>query len=52
MLALSVQSPHDLIVRDVAPPGSPEAGEILLRVERAGICGSDIHIFCFNASTG
>ena len=45
MLALSVQSPHDLIVRDVAPPGSPEAGEILLRVERAGICGSDIHIF-------
>jgi L-gulonate 5-dehydrogenase len=45
MLAVSVQSPHDLQVSDIAPPGTPGAGEVLIRVERAGICGSDLHIF-------
>jgi L-gulonate 5-dehydrogenase len=45
MLAVSVQSPHDLQVSDIAPPGAPGAGEVLIRVERAGICGSDLHIF-------
>jgi L-gulonate 5-dehydrogenase len=45
MLAVSVQSPHDLQVSDIVPPGAPGAGEVLVRVERAGICGSDLHIF-------
>ena len=45
MLAISVQSPHDLQARETAPPESPKTGEILLRVRRAGICGSDMHIF-------
>jgi len=44
MLAISVQSPHHLEARKVAPPGEPGNGEILLRTARAGICGSDIHI--------
>jgi L-gulonate 5-dehydrogenase len=45
MLAVSVQSPHHLEVRDVATPEEPGPGEVLLRTIRAGICGSDIHIF-------
>jgi L-gulonate 5-dehydrogenase len=45
MLAVSVQSPHNLQVHEAAPPDPPKEGEILLRVRRAGICGSDMHIF-------
>lgn len=45
MLAISVRSPHDLQVQETAPPELPKAGEVLLRVKRAGICGSDMHIF-------
>lgn len=44
MLAVSVQSPHQLEVREVAAPVQPGPGEVLLRTARAGICGSDIHI--------
>lgn len=44
MLAISVQSPHHLEAREVAAPGLPGAGEVLLRTVRAGICGSDLHI--------
>jgi L-gulonate 5-dehydrogenase len=44
MLAVSVHAPGDLQVREVAPPNSPKAGEVLLQVKRAGICGSDLHI--------
>ena len=31
-------------VRDV-PPASPGQGEVLVTVERVGLCGSDIHLF-------
>lgn len=43
MIAISVERPHALAVveRDSAPPGH---GEVLVRVRRAGICGSDVHI--------
>jgi L-gulonate 5-dehydrogenase len=45
MLAISVQSPHHLEVREVSLPEAPAAGEVLVRTVRAGICGSDVHIF-------
>ncbi|MFL5334685.1 MAG: Zn-dependent oxidoreductase [Geminicoccaceae bacterium] len=43
MVAVAVEKPHVLALQDidVAEPG---AGEILMRVERGGICGSDMHI--------
>ncbi|ACL55994.1 Zn-dependent oxidoreductase [Methylobacterium nodulans] len=44
LVAISVQAPHVLVVAEAPLPGRPGPGEVLLRVERAGICGSDIHI--------
>lgn len=32
---------RDVRIEDVAPPGPPAAGEVLLDVEYAGICGTD-----------
>lgn len=48
MVALTVQKPHVLdLVPDTAPGMAvePAPGEVLLRVHRAGICGSDLHIY-------
>ncbi|HUX51572.1 MAG TPA: alcohol dehydrogenase catalytic domain-containing protein [Spirochaetia bacterium] len=36
--------PAEIIIRDVAKP-APGAGEVLLRVSRIGVCGSDIHVY-------
>lgn len=33
-----------LTLQDVAPPPEPAAGEVLLRVQSAGVCGTDLHI--------
>ena len=43
MIAVSVEKPNALAVveRDSV---APEHGEVLVRVRRAGICGSDVHI--------
>ncbi len=30
---------------DIAEPAAPAAGEVLIRVEAVGICGSDVHIY-------
>lgn len=30
---------------EVAEPGAPAAGEVLIAVEAVGICGSDVHVF-------
>src|SRR3712207_9533912 len=30
---------------DIAPPGPPGPGEVVVAVEAAGICGSDVHIY-------
>lgn len=44
MVALTVEKPHVLaVVPD--KPARVAAGEVLVRVQRAGICGSDIHIY-------
>ena len=43
MVAIVVEKPHALAVADDRP-AAPGPGEILVAVERAGICGSDMHI--------
>ncbi len=43
MVAIAVETPHKLKVFDTETT-PPKKGEILVRVRRAGICGSDIHI--------
>jgi propanol-preferring alcohol dehydrogenase len=43
MRAAQLTAPGRLEVRDVAAP-EPAAGEVLVRVGAAGICGSDVHI--------
>lgn len=45
MSAIVVEKPQALAVRDDGIVASPAPGEVLVRVRRAGICGSDIHIF-------
>lgn len=44
MVAISVEKPQ--VLRIFEPDGGerPGAGEVLVKVQRAGICGSDIHI--------
>jgi L-gulonate 5-dehydrogenase len=43
MLAISVEKPHSLAVVEARSP-APEQSEVRVRVRRAGICGSDVHI--------
>ncbi|AZV20834.1 MULTISPECIES: zinc-binding dehydrogenase [unclassified Mesorhizobium] len=45
MKAARLYGPGDLRVEDIAPPGVPGAGWVKLRVDAAGICGSDLHNF-------
>ena len=40
-----LNSPLDLAVRDVPDPGAPGPGEVRVRVESVGICGSDVHYY-------
>ncbi len=42
MQALVYLPSYELEVREVVPP-QPRAGEVVVRVEAAGICGSDLH---------
>jgi L-gulonate 5-dehydrogenase len=44
MWAIRVEKPEDLAVVEVAKP-TAGPGEVLVRVLRTGICGSDMHIF-------
>lgn len=48
MKAVRLHGVRDLRFEEVAPPPAPGPGEILIQVEAAGICGSDLH----NYSTG
>ncbi len=43
VVAISVAKPHELRLSE-APVVTAAAGEVAIRVARAGICGSDIHI--------
>ncbi len=44
MLRATMTSPGEIEFSDVPQP-IPRAGEVLLRIRRIGICGSDIHVF-------
>jgi threonine dehydrogenase-like Zn-dependent dehydrogenase len=44
MRALVITGPGEADVRDVAPP-VPRAGEVVVDVERAGVCGTDMEFF-------
>lgn len=44
MHALVIHAAHDLRLEERAP-GAPGPGEVLVRIERGGICGSDLHYF-------
>jgi (R,R)-butanediol dehydrogenase/meso-butanediol dehydrogenase/diacetyl reductase len=43
MKAVRLYAAGDLRVEDIAAPNAPAAGEVLVRVTAAGICGSDLH---------
>ncbi len=45
MLAARLYGPQDLRVDDIAPPGSPGPGDLLIKVTAVGICGSDLHTY-------
>jgi L-gulonate 5-dehydrogenase len=44
MVTIAVETPRVLRIFDPVPGQCPDPGEVLVRVQRAGICGSDIHI--------
>lgn len=44
MKALVYTGPNSVVLRDEPEP-IPEAGEVLVRVEAVGICGSDMHAY-------
>jgi L-iditol 2-dehydrogenase len=44
MKQAQVVAPEKLVYRDIAPPVAG-AGEVLIRVRRIGICGSDLHAY-------
>lgn len=45
MLAARLHGPHDLRVERVPHPGPPGRGQVLLRVQVTGLCGSDLHSY-------
>lgn len=44
MRAVVVHKAHDLRIDDVSV-GEPASGEVLIRIARGGICGSDLHYY-------
>ena len=45
MRAAVTQAKATMAVVDVSEPGAPGAGEVLVRPEAVGLCGSDFHYF-------
>jgi L-idonate 5-dehydrogenase len=45
MRALVAYKPHDIRIEDSEPARSPGPGEVRVRIERGGICGSDLHYY-------
>ncbi len=45
MRAVGLYGLHDLRVVEIAHPGSPAPGQVLLRVAVVGVCGSDHHYY-------
>lgn len=47
MKALRFHAAKDLRVEDIAKPGKPRPGEVLLRNRFVGICGTDLHEYAY-----
>jgi len=47
MLTVTCESPGNLVASD-RPRPTRQPGEVLLRVKRVGVCGTDLHIFTGN----
>ena len=45
MLAAVTRSPGEMVIEDVSGPGPARAGNVIVRPEAVGICGSDFHLF-------
>ena len=43
MRAARYYGPRDVRIDDIAVPGEPAPGEVIIEVLAAGICGSDAH---------
>ncbi len=48
MQAAVFHGPHDIRLTEVADP-TPQVGEVLIKVQRAGICGSDLNRFHYGS---
>lgn len=45
MLAAVTRSPGEMVLDDVPAPGPAGPGQVIVRPEVVGICGSDLHLF-------
>jgi 2-desacetyl-2-hydroxyethyl bacteriochlorophyllide A dehydrogenase len=45
VLAAVTRSPGEMVVEDVPDPGPARAGNVIVRPEAVGICGSDFHLY-------
>lgn len=45
MKSLVLEGPEAAKIIDIAEPEAPGAGEVLVRVHRAGVCGTDLHAY-------
>src|SRR3990172_11356414 len=45
MIGVRLHGPRDLRVEKLSEPKIPGPGEVLVRVEAAGVCGSDLHTY-------
>ena len=45
MLRANLVEPQKIVMEQVEPPPEPGPGEVRLRIETCGICGSDIHAY-------
>lgn len=45
MTTITLDEPGRFSISQTTPPGSPGAGEALIRIKRVGVCGTDLHAF-------
>lgn len=45
MLRLVLHQPGQLYLETISDPGPPAPGEVLLRIHRVGVCGTDYHAY-------
>ena len=42
MKAVILQQPRELVAAEIEEPGAPQEGQVLVRVDRVGVCGTDV----------